>query len=373
MVRLLYKVLLLLWGLTFTVWFCSCVEQIQPVAGPPDDGIEHLSIIIGKDNLTALQKSTFIDRWFPLYLEKDTGECTARIRMHGGLARHFPKKTYKVEVYSGYPEKVGDAFQLSAQYNDTSFCRYRLAQYLFSKAGLLCPEVKPVHLFFDNCYYGLYLRIEMVDELFLHRRNLPVASLYKAKSNSWFSSKYGIVPQAHFDKKLPVNDMSYADLEQLFLLLDKGITVADTVPLENLLDIHNVLDYYAVAVLIRHYDGIIKNFYLYYNPIIRKFQFIPWDFDLTFYGNPHLTYNWRNNLFEQLMAIDSYSSYVENRMKELFQYDELTALLTALAAEVKQALELDPWLQKENRDFNGEVNELYWYFSRMNVLLQSKK
>ena len=351
--------------------FFSCVEQIQLQDGPPDDGVESISIIIGRDNLTELLKAVFVERWFPVFVETDTGDCNARIRIHGGLSCHFPKKTFKLEVYTGYPQKVGEACQLSAQYNDTSFCRYRLAQSLFKKAGLHCPDVRPVHLFFDNCYHGIYLAIEIVDELFLQRRDLPISSLYKAKSNSWFTSKNGIVPQAQFDKKLPEDDMTFSDLERLFLILDKGLTVNDTASLGAVLDIENVLDYYAVSMMIRHYDGIVKNFYLYLNPSINKFQFIPWDFDLTFYGSPRLKYpTWENNLYEQLMAIEAYNSYVKNRMKELFDYTETAGKLDSLQIEVESAVAYDPWLKVEQRNFSGEVAELQWYLSRLKVILQ---
>ncbi len=371
MVKRLFYFFSLISILLFGVLFCSCIEQIRIQDGPPDDGIESMSLIIGRDNLTELLKATFIERWFPVFVKDDTGDCNARIRIHGGLSCHFPKKTFKVKAYGGYPQKVAKALQLSAQYNDTSFCRYRLAHKLFKKAGLLCPEVRPIHLFFDNCYHGIYLAIEIVDELFLQKRNLPISSLYKAKSNSWFTSKNNVVPQAHFDKKLPEDDMTYSDLEQLFLILDKGLTVNDTASLSAVLDIKNVLDYYTVSMLIRHYDGIVKNFYLYLNPTIKKFQFIPWDFDLTFYNSPHLEYDtWKNNLYEQLMAIEAYKLYIKNRMKELFDYNEMTNTLDSLRIEIESAVEHDPWLKVEPRDFWGEVAELQRFLSRLNVILR---
>jgi spore coat protein H len=356
------------------ILLCSCVEQIELQSeGPDDDSFEAVSLIIGRDNLAELLKATFIDRWFPIVIDEDSVEFNGRIRIHGDIARHYPKKTFKVEVYKGYPEKVADAFQLSAQHNDTSFCRYRLAHIFFTKAGFICSDVEPVHLYFDNGYHGIYLRVEMVDELFFQRRNLPVSSLYKAKTNSWFSTKYDIVPQAHFDKKLPEDDMTYSDLEQLFIILDQGVTASDTAKLSAILDIRNALDYYAVAILIKHYDGIVKNFYLYFNPLIQKFQFIPWDLDLTFYGGPKLKYNWANNLFEQLMAIDAYNSYIKSRMKELFNYEELTNVLDRLVEEIRSAVANDPWLKVEDRDFDGDIAGLQWYLSHLNSLLSDLK
>jgi hypothetical protein len=96
MVKALYRIASPRMFFFCCLWLYSCVEQIQVQEGPPDDGIEYISLIIGQDNLTELLKATFVDRWFPLFVERDTGKCDARIRIHGLLARHYPKKTFKV-------------------------------------------------------------------------------------------------------------------------------------------------------------------------------------------------------------------------------------------------------------------------------------
>lgn len=341
-----------------------CVDQINlQNAWPEEDGLERIFLTIGQDNYRELSKMTFLERWFPILSNDSTNEYDGRIRVHGGLSRHYPKVSFKLDTYKGYPQKKVKSIQLSSQYIDTSFCRYRLARAFFSAAGIPTPEVSASHLFFDNDYHGVYLEIEMVDSLFFKRRNLPISSLYKSNMEAWFTTKTGILPEVSFDKKLPGNDMCYNDLEQLIMMIDKGITVADTAELHTMLDINNVLDYYAVSIMIGHYDGIVKNYYLYYNSKIQKFQFIPWDMDLTF-NHMSLSRNYKNNLFEHLDKI-YYTSYIKPRMKEIFNYEYLTGVLDSIANEAKTALRHDPWMLVESRNIDGEIDGLYYYLERL--------
>jgi hypothetical protein len=124
-----------------------------------------------------------------------------------------------------------------------------------------------------------------------------------------------------------------------------------------------------VAMLIGHNDGIISNYYLYYNRLINKFQFIPWDLDLTFYTYPDLSVNYTNNLFEQLLRIESYNTFLRNRIKEIFNYNELTNALEGFSEEVRNAVFGDPWLHVKCRNFNNQVTFLHWYLEQLNSII----
>ncbi|MGD9200638.1 MAG: CotH kinase family protein [Chitinispirillia bacterium] len=375
MVRPYWKLLILCKAILFfqICGIVSCVEQIQFESERPfENSLGKVYLKMGHNNFSELMKSVFINRWFSVIINLDSMELNGTIRIQGKLSRHYPKKTFKVKVFKGYPEEIKEVFQLSAQYSDDSFCRYRLAQEFFRRAGLLCSEVEPIHLYFDNQYNGLYLKIESVDELFFKKRNLPVSGLYKVKRFASISSKYGVPPQGAFDKKLPNNnDMSYTDLERLFIILDKGITVNDTAELSGIFDIENALNYCAVADLIGHGDGIKSNYYLYYNSRINKFQFIPWDLDLTFKNYPSLGKNYSNNLFEQLLRIETYNTFMKKRMKEIFNYNELVNALEIFAEEIHGAVLNDPWLSVKSNNFDSQIKFLHSYLVQLQSIIST--
>jgi spore coat protein H len=244
---------------------------------------------------------------------------------------------------------------------------------LFKKAGFYCPEIKPVHLYFKDWYQGVYLEIEEIDELFFERRALPVSSLYICHPFVKFSLHNGYTPENTFEKDLPQSDLNYSDLMKLFIIVDRGITVNDTAELNTILDVKNSLDYYTISVLINHSDGINNNLTLYFNPIIKKFQFIPWDLVNTLVGENNLSnpadYGHVNNLFDQMIKIEAWNNYCINRAKELFDFDELNTLLDKYSQEVKISQINDPAIPISETQFDESIARLRLYYENLNLLL----
>lgn len=264
--------------------------------------------------------------------------------MHGNVSRKYIKRSYKLQQLD--PEAPGGVVRsavLSSQYHDPTFCRYRLADCFFGRAGMMRATIEVVRLFVDGEYQGLYLRIEDVDERFLKRRGMPLSSLYKVNYHGWLSFQHGMLAEQSFEKHVPEGDRTYTDLEQLIHIIDRGITEQNRGELEGVLDIDNAIDYYAVTRIIANGDGVRNNYYLYHDPRDGLFRFIPWDLDLTFNVEPRVLPAYENGLFEQLDSVPAYRRQLRRRTRELFDLEETLCELESLAAEVENVHVHDPY------------------------------
>ncbi len=333
------------------VWVAGAIGALCFLAGcsplsPPEPGdasISAIRLIMGRERYDDLQKTGHLRRWQSTRVRDGDTSIAARIRIHGQFSRNEIKKSYKLQLYRVQREEAESTIVLSPQFGDPSFCRYRLAHFFFEKAGLLVPGIEPVRLFIDGKYEGLYLRIEDVDEKFLRRRGLALTSLYKINGHGRFNSALGMLPMQSFEKHIPQGHRNYHDLERLIALVDQGLSRENAERLESLLDVQNVLDYYAVCRLISHTDGITNNFYLYLHPASKRFVMIPWDFDMTF---KHIHENfprYANGLFEQLEHIPAYREYLRRRTVELFNYAEAQRALDSMFYRTRATHILDPY------------------------------
>ena len=328
-----------------------------------------VAITMSRDDFADLLKSSYTKLRFPAEAQWNDTLYKAEIQLHGNVTVRYPKKSFDINLYKVVigPDPYY-SMTLSSQLTDLTFSRYRIASTLFRKAGFYCSGLQPVRLFFNNRYEGVYLMVEPVNEHFLQRRGLPVTSLYKANVGARLDYRDRVLPQQSFDKKVPEGDLSNTDLQTLIEIADKGITEETRPSLESILDITNALDYYAIARLINHSDGVRNNFFLYYNPLIHKFQFIPWDLTSTFFGTPFPHFS--NGLFEQLERITSYKLYMHDRMRELFSPDSLNASLDTFFAQIHSAIREDPYMSRPDDIYLYETGAIREYIARTDSILK---
>lgn len=358
--------------LTILSIFCVKSTNYEELQIP--DTLPKTTLNISYENYLEISKSNYLTNWFSTELSTDTSSYEAKIRIQGGISKHSLKKSYKLVVYKGYPADIKSTHIISAQFGDPTLCKSRLGMHLFEKAGFLCPKIKATHLFFDGWFQGVYLEIEPLDEYFFINRNMPITSFYFSHPHAYFSLQNGYTPENVFEKKLPKDSNSYKDLHKLFIAIDKGITAEDTTELASILDIKNALDYYTIAVLIRHSDGITNNLGLFFNFEIQKFQFIPWDLTSSFSGAPSLTNpappGYVNNLFDQMIKIDNWNRYCQKRIKKLFDEKELLNLVDEYSSEVRSSLGIDPTYPQTEWEYNNNVNQLKKFIKSWTPILQ---
>lgn len=354
-------------------FFClGCDWQLFPLnkIDHYDIGIHKIALTIPSDGYSQLMKSGHLNEWVGAVIVVNQLSYDVKMRLHGNAARKHPRKSFKlVSAFENNQREQVSNIVLSFQYKDKSYCRYLLADYFFRKAGLKCPHVEPVGVFINGEYEGLYLYREVVDEVFFSRRGLPVSSLYRINLHGHFTFEHGMSVSQGFSKELPDEAMSYTDLEELIMMLDRGITENNRSELEQILDIENTLSYYAVAILINHSDGIVNNFYLYHNQLTGKFEFIPWDLDATFSNIGNSLPQFQNGLFEQLITIDTYEKYLNQRIQELFDVKEAVDTLYAYKEKIESAYGADPYFSFMEADIDKYVADVEQYLYAMAILI----
>lgn len=328
--------------------------RCENTAGPLPDGFESLRAVcieMNEDTYHEMYKWSKTNNWYAAAV-RDGGEMLpGRIRIHGMAARRWPKKSFQCEVYAhGGCREIEHAMILSSQYSDPSFCRYRVADRLLRRAGLDGPVLEPVRVYINGEYQGLYLRIERIDRQFLQRRGLPVASLYEANRGVRFDQHGEILPEQLFDKELPDDSRSYDDIARLLAITNGGIDEHEWAALEEWLDMENALGYYATIRIAAHWDGIHNNMYLYYNPLIGKFQFIPWDLDHTFEWLLDSLPVYTNDLFEYFLEVSPYRARLIRMQCDILDTTAVFAFLDSAYATVAPYCTLDPFRPLDETD-----------------------
>ncbi|MBD3317285.1 MAG: hypothetical protein GF344_15975 [Chitinivibrionales bacterium] len=344
---------------------------LEPTEWPTRE-LPVVEILFDGDGAEEIENAYLVDREYGAVLKKGGERMRCYVSLHGGATRTYPKRSYRiVTIDDEYPPVKSGKWIYSSQYTDPSFCRYRLADYFFGRADMIRPRVRPVRLYIEGVYQGYYLETEAVDSFFLKRRRMPISSLYKAAGpDVRFTRRTGMVAEQAFEKKLPEDDRCFADIDSLLRIIDQGIGESTRSSLEALMDVWNALDYYAVAHLIGHVDGMTNNICLYYDPRIRKFVFIPWDLDLTFDVLPLPFFAALNNdLFEKMARVPSYRGYLVDRMRSLFDLDDALGVLDSLYGVTGPEACGGPYAGLRGVDCHDEIESIRRFLSTVDSVL----
>jgi len=307
------------------------------------------------------------------------------IRTRGNTSKDNHKRQFKIsfDCVKAFTNAATDAFvefplngdrrfrgskklNFRASQNDPTIIREKVASYIFQQAGSLASRVGFAKVYINEAYWGLYLTVEQIDKTFLDSRlSENDGNLYKAFYN----------PSAPF---FQVGNEDSFDLKTNEVLNDKsGLTAffsglnsaADGSAVSSLVDIDNVINYLAAAVLVGHWDsnlGIGNNDYL-YDHSDGKFRIVAWDLDNTF-GSEWIVsvldssiYKMNNNanytlLFDKIMADSSMKSKFENKLKSLlssvYNTTDLYAKIDGWKSVIQDAVFLD---DRKNVDWNVDV------------------
>lgn len=267
------------------------------------------------------------------------------IKVRGNTSRCNPKRQFKFKfdaktmfsVWQGttkvksFPENDKRTFfgleelSVRAGANDPSMIRERLSSRLFTAAEALAPtalrgglvyRVAFAKLFvsynrpkeqgpkgnftrlIDGHYYdykGFYSLAEEIDKVFLRTRYQANDS--KLKDFYLFQADLGAArfsrqqykrsgwSQEYVAGKKPAGDDDYDKGEaKLFELFDLLAGNAAEAQLASMIDVDNVVNYVAAAILAGHWDSLLangNNDFLFFNALTQKWQLITWDLDNT--------------------------------------------------------------------------------------------
>ena len=177
---------------------------------------------------------------------------------------------------------------------DPSLMREPLSYELFREAGIHCSRVGYAKVSLtipgevDRQPHGLYTVIEQVDKRFLKNRYGSAKGLllkpstfgaFRYFGEEWDEYEIGLVPKTEPTKAQKKRVIEFARL------IHESEDDAFEERVEDYLDVDQFLRFVAVNVLLTNLDSFLggsQNHYIYLEPESNKFQFFPWDMDLSF-------------------------------------------------------------------------------------------
>ena len=324
-------------------------------------------------DLSALYQSPRSDVRYPAQFSFEGEVLECEVRFRGGTARRYRKKSWKV-WFEDASNPVGvRELNLNAEYSDLSLMRNALAMRLFQFIGHPAANTEHISLMVNDDYMGVFVRVEEPDRDFLRRYEYAPGNLYKSEDHGGSTAPlldYDTYP-ASWNKKVG-GESDYADGQRLFNQL-LYLTYEDfegRVPL--MVDVENVLQYFAVAYAISSLDAVTKNTLLYFDPSGRLHQIFPWDHDASF-GNywdgkyrpdfetvsDYVTLR-HHLLFQRLMEYDAWRESFWSKVRFVVEHG-----FAAVEAEIDSVYELirsDVYLDGAklgtNAEFDDEISRL---------------
>jgi spore coat protein H len=281
-----------------------------------------------------------------------------KLRIRGDSSREFDKKSLKLKLPKGM--KLADGakkINLNADYGDKTMVHQYLASKTMNDFGQICFRSGYVPLYINDQFYGLYLRVENIDDRFLKSRNLSKKNnLYKA-SKDYACMVDPKEVKNRWEKKTNTKTEGSEDLEELIENLQEvEVDVFDTWVKEHFF-YDELINIIALNILISNSSTYYHNYYMYHDLIEEKWRMLPWDMDKTF--NPdHINYNYQktswaegkssgmntNTLIEKCFANQNTLRDVRNRivkLKENYTKKKYQIELDDIQSQIQQYVLMD--------------------------------
>jgi hypothetical protein len=196
----------------------------------------------------------------------------------GSLDENRPSLKIKLDKFKKGQSIAGlNRLTLNNNKQDTSQVHQYLAYKLFRDAGIPAPRLSFAKVTVNGAYLGVYSHVETIDKRFI-KRNFGKSSgnLYEGTLVDFFENW-----TEAFETKFSVKNNKKSDLNQLAAALktsDKELMPE----LKKHLDLDSFLRFWAIEVLVGHWDGYVgnsNNFFVYRPKNGTQFTFIPWGTD----------------------------------------------------------------------------------------------
>ncbi len=299
---------------------------------------------------------------------------TVGIRSRGLGSRTGIKPGLRVDFnrYTKGQEFLGlRALVLDNVYQDPAFLREYLSMHVFRRMGLPAPREAFARLYVNDQYAGLYVLVEEINKDFLKRNfDQDDGYLYEYK---WLTEyrfeRLGDQPEDYLDKFQPVTherDPEMGPLVELIRLANRASDQEFAARIPEFLDPNLFVVHLAVENFLAEWDGIVgyagmNNFYIYRFEESNRFQFIPWDKDVTLSEPEHpINYNLDQNvLVRRLLALPEILPAYLNALDAVAGVSDtdhwLTGELERAYALFRGAALADPFKPSDNAGFEGSI------------------
>ena len=291
----------------------------------------------------------------------------SRSSVKPGLTLQFNR--YVDQRFLGLTELV-----LDNSLQDPSFLRERLSMLLFRRMGIAAPREAYARLYVNDQYAGLYSMVEAIDSQFLARNFGEEAGHlheyhwteppfhFESQGDDW--ERYA---RDRFEPRTRHNDSGLESIGHLVRATNEASDEEFIERVSRFLDLKQFLKHVAVENYLAEADGLLglwgmNNFYLYRFAETGRFQFIPWDKDVTF-GNPgqSIGFNTDSNVLTRraLSQPELYESYLDSLQQTAKEAEgALEQELERAYLQILTAVYEDTQKPVDNDQFEAAVAEI---------------
>ncbi len=290
------------------------------------------------------------------------------IRIHGGISRQYPKKSFRVyfsppvqyssKVLNFEDSHFQDVLVLSSGGNDSVFDRTAIRQnwslirdhlmnQLYGLLGYPHIHKSPVILYLNGQYWGIYLSSERINEQFLKNYvDFEKGDLIKDNAVAEEGNLDHWLNTIEFFKNSDLNiDMNYK----------KAL---------NLVNIENFTDYYILNLFGDNWDWPIRNIYCYYDSQNDgKWNWLMWDADCAFYNTPDInslhdmiSIEENNEIFFNLIQCEKYRTFFSNRTCYLLNTILTSSRINSIVDSLYSNIEME--IENETQRWGG--SKIHW-------------
>lgn len=291
------------------------------------------------------------------------------VRVKGGLSAFDSKKPLKVDFNSFVSGQKYDGLKkinLHQGNMDPTYVRESIAYALIRNSGIKTVRTSFANVYFNGTYEGVYTIVEQIDDDFI-KRNFASnnGTLYKT-GFSGLAIKYDNDTTFPFSSfKSAINNIPIDSLH---------------IQLEKYLDVESFLRFIALQIYVNEADGplsVNENYYLYYEPKSKKYVYIPWDYNVSFYriDDMSVLYEGANFIFEKVkentILRDRYLNMYCTLLETSLEIESQIEMLNDFKEILKNEVVNDPYIDLIG-DFMLETDNLETYLRQRNTNLTAE-
>lgn len=214
-----------------------------------------------------------------------------------------------------------------------------LSYNLFQNSDLICPRTNFAKLWFDNKLIGIYMFVDEYDKTFLKRNyNNNDGNLFKADDKGAYLNWLGHDPNLYAVYELETNEEQNdkTDLINFLYSIHHSSDLQLVDSLKSYLNLDAFMKSLAIEALVCKGDAFYDsghNYFLYHNSSTNKFEYLPWDMDVSFGFIFYLDFSGMHNEFlnkilsNEYLKGKYYSNVCEMINNSIFDIDRLIALI----------------------------------------------
>ena len=344
---------------------CDYNDPGEPAMVHDSFGLDMVvAIALDSEDISAMRNSTYAKPKVRGKVWINDDGYFATISHCGATSVDDYKKNYELALDDAFEGRT--IYRLSAMASDDSAMRALLAYRTFRKLGVDMPELVPAAVWVNEEYAGLFMWQEKIDEEYFEKRDIIPISLYQAENGAAEMFDTSNIDE-QFSAK--IGSKEKADLKHLIQTLTADPADDTRMPLEQILNVDNVLEYMAAVAYIDASDGIRNNFYFVRTRDEPRFEILPWDLDRTFYKNYPIDNGVifeRNHMMTRFFYdLPAYREKYDRYYREVaatVPAEDLATYTDELVALLREAFENDRYLSNKGKTLDEHAEALKAFF-----------